>query len=59
MRRALLVAAGFCEVASSSSEKSMEADSATFDEGFRARLAGVGWGLVTALFFVLGAIVDR
>ena len=41
MRRAL--AGCSCEVASSSSEESMGADSVTFDEGFQARLgADVG-----------------
>ena len=48
-----------CDVASSSSEESMGADSVTFDEGFRARLpvgADVGWGLTAAIFFVFGAI---
>ena len=59
MRRPLPVA-GSCDVASSSSEEQMGADSVTLDEGFRARLgpesADVGWGLATALFFVFGAI---
>jgi len=53
----LTLAGGICDVASSSSEKVMGADSVTFDEGFRARLgADVDWGLGAGAFFVFGGI---
>jgi hypothetical protein len=50
-----------CEVASSSLEDLMGAESITFDEGFQVCFgADIAWGLdVAAPFFAFGAIVEH